>query len=132
MWRSGRSSGARLADVLRSEKEFYVLLVNSVSKREFCLLKGHYNTKHALGSTILLYYDTIMLLHTHTHIHRQSVKLGHAHERHCDPNHREQHGVARHEAQLHNGAASARDVGVTTDRNSPSARRPMVQRCWWK
>ena len=58
------------------------------------------STRKPLGSTILLYYDTT----TYTHIHLQSFKLGHAHERRCVPNLREQHGGARHEAQQHDGA----------------------------
>ena len=93
-------------------------------EREFRLLKGiaegTYNTKHAEAArlyytTTLLYYDTT----TYTHIHLQSFKLGHAHERRCDPNHREQHGVARHEAQQHDGARRGGHQGS----NSLSARQ---------
>ena len=76
-------------------------------EREFCLLKGiaegTYNTKHAEAAR--LYYTTTYI-HTHT---PTELKLGHAHERRCDPNRLEQHVVARHEAQQHDGV-----VGGTT------------------
>ena len=66
-------------------------------EREACLLKGiaegTYNTKHAEAAR--LYYTTIYI-HTHT---PTELKLGHAHERRCDPNRLGQHVVARHEAQ---------------------------------
>ena len=74
--------------------------------------RGTYNTKHAEAAR--LYYTTIYI-HTHT---PTELKLGHAHERRCDPNRLEQHVVARHEAQQHDGV-----VGGTTDRNSLSARQ---------
>ena len=93
-------------------------------EREFRLLKGiaegTYNTKHAEAArlyytTILLYYDTT----TYTHIHLQSFKLGHAHERRCEPNHREQHGVARHEAQYHDGARRGGHYGSQQPERTP-------------
>ena len=81
-----------------------------VCERGFCLLKGitegTYNSKHAEAAR--LYYTTTTTTtkttHIHTHTHLLSFKLGLAHEHRCDPNHREQHGVARHEAQQHDGA----------------------------
>jgi hypothetical protein len=77
-------------------------------ERGFCLLKGiaegTYQTKHAEAARP--YYTTI---HTHTHMHRHDrhasqLELGHARERRCAPNRREQRVVARHEAQQHDGA----------------------------
>ena len=76
------------------------------------IAEGTYNTKHAEAAR--LYYTTIYI-HTHT---PTELKLGHAHERRCDPNRLEQHVVARHESQQHDGV-----VGGTTDRNSLSARQ---------
>ena len=74
-------------------------------EREFCLLKGiaegTYNTRHAEAAR--LYYTTTYI-HTHTHT---ELKLGHARERRCDPSRLEQHVVARHEAQQHDGARRA-------------------------
>ena len=76
------------------------------------IAEGTYNSKHAEAAR--LYYTTIYI-HTHT---PTELKLGHAHERRCDPNRLEQHVVARHESQQHDGV-----VGGTTDRNSLSARQ---------
>jgi len=66
--------------------------LGSSRAREFCLLKGiaegMYKTKHA--ETARLYYTTTYI-HTHT---PTELKLGHAHERRCNPNRLEQHVVA--------------------------------------
>jgi hypothetical protein len=56
------------------------------------IAEGTYNSKHAEAAR--LYYTTTTTTtttHIHTHTHLQSFKLGHAHERRCEPNHREQH-----------------------------------------
>ena len=93
-------------------------------ERGFCLLKGiaegTYNSKHAEAAR--LYYTTTTTTtttHIHTHTHLQSFKLGHAHERRCDPNHREQHGVARHEAQQHDGAQRGGHHGSQQPEHTP-------------
>ena len=92
-------------------------------EREFCLLKGiaegTYNTKHAEAAR--LYYTTIYI-HTHT---PTELKLGHAHERHCDPNRLEQHVVARHEDSSMTALWGAPRIATAC-----AHARPMVQRCW--
>jgi len=75
--------------------------------------EGTYNTKHAQASR--LYYTTTYI-HTHT---PTELKLGHAHERRCDPNRLEQHVVARHEAEQHDGARRGGHRGSQQPERTP-------------
>jgi hypothetical protein len=48
------------------------------------------------------------------------LKLGHAHERRCEPNRLEQHVVARHEAQQHDGARRGGHHGSQKPERTPA------------
>jgi len=105
--RDGRLGGLRRSDLIpRCLWAGQVFLRNSTERG--CLLKGiaegTYNSKHAEAAR--LYYTTTTTTtttHIHTHTHLQSFKLGHAHERRCEPNHREQQGT-RHIHLWNSGA----------------------------